>query len=256
MLKSMGFCLLCQTKKEARCLACDAATCGLCQQNGGKCPECHEVSVEVMTPRQDKQLRKRTRQQKAEAGVVNMHNLGRDFIQTVTGVRWKNTAKEDDRDRPAAEAIEFEAVIRQGAQEDRRTLIDDLLSKTDHELVRNLTTATPPLILRIPNSLFENFQPSFGDTEWWYRADGVTNVWTCPVCEEIKEQDPVAKTQKHICQTCARQRRRNLARRKAQMSQSYAWECGAERLTRDTSTSITRKRAGTSPLMCPCLKAS
>ena len=37
---------------------------------------------------------------------------------------------------------------------------------------------------------------------------GSTNVWTCHVCEEIKEQDPVAKTQKHICQTCARQRRR------------------------------------------------
>ena len=46
------------------------------------------------------------------------------------------------------------------------------------------------------------------------------------------------------------------ARRKAQMSQSYAWECGAERLTRDTSTSITRKPAGTSPLMCLCLETS
>jgi hypothetical protein len=62
-------------------------------------------------------------------------------------------------------------------------------------------------MLRIPNSLFGNFRPGFGDTEWWYRADGVTHVWTCPVCEEIKEKDEVAKTRKNICQTCARQGR-------------------------------------------------
>ena len=171
-----GRCLLCQTKKEAQCLVCNAATCGPCQQNGGQCPACQQVSVEVTTPKQGEQQGKETRQRRAEAGVVNMHNLGTDFIQTVIGVRWKDTARGDDRDRPAAEAIEFEAVIRQGAQEERRTLIDDLLSKTDHELARNLITATPPLMLRIPNSLFENFQPSFGDTEWWYRADDITYV--------------------------------------------------------------------------------
>ena len=212
-----GRCLLCQTKKEARCLVCNAATCGLCQQNGGQCPECHQVSVNIMTPKKGEQQGKETRQRKAGTGVVNMHNLGTEFIHSVIGVRWKNTTRGNDRNRPAVEAIEFEAVIRQGAQEERRTLIDDLLRKADHELPRNLIEAQPPLMLRIPNSLFEDFQtlfqPGFGDSEWWYRADRTAYVWTCPKCREIKEQDEVSWTWTDRCRACAPQKRRKNNRR-------------------------------------------
>ena len=193
-----GMCLKCQTRKEAQCHLCAAMTCGPCQQDGEKCPACHEVSVEVTTRRQDDRPRKRTQRQKAEAGVVNMHNLGRDFIQTVTGARWKDTERGENQGRPVVEAIEFEVVIRQGAQESRRTLIADLLRKNDHDLVRTLTEVTPPLILRIPSSLFENFPPQFEETEWRYRADISTNVWTCPVCEEIQDQDEVAEKRKNV----------------------------------------------------------
>ena len=100
-----------------------AMTCGPCQQDGEKCTACHEVSVEGTTRRQDDRPRKRKQRQKAEAGVVNMHNLGRDFIQSVTGARWKGTERGENQGRPVAEAIEFEAVIRQGTQESRRALI-------------------------------------------------------------------------------------------------------------------------------------
>ena len=197
-----GRCLKCQTRKEAQCHLCDAMTCGPCQQDGERCTACHEVSVEGTKRRQDDRPRKRTQRQKAETGVVNMHNLGRDFIQSVTGARWKGTARGENQGQPVAEAIEFEAVIRQGAQESRCTLIADLLKKNDHDLVRTLTELTPPLILRIPSSLFEDFQPQFEETEWWYRADISTNVWTCPVCEEIKDQDEVAGKRRKVCRSC------------------------------------------------------
>ena len=82
--------------------------------------------------------------------------------------------------------------------DERRTMIADLLSKTDYELARNLITATPPL--------------------------GTTHT---------PDQ-----------------------RKEVQTSQRYEWECSAEQLTRDTLTSIKRKRAGISPWMCLCLGSS
>ena len=180
-----------------------------------------------------------------------MHNLGTDFIHSVTGVRWKETARENDRDGPAEKAIEFEAVIRQGAQEKRRTLIEDLHNRLSCFAFQTAYLETSGRALEIQSGGTEQITlPMYGHALNVKKSKNRTKSQRPGQIDAVhvpsKRRTRITDDTTHIANR----------RKEAQTSQHYAWECSAEQLTRDTSTSITRKRAEISRWMCLSLGSS
>ena len=111
---------------------------------------------------------------------VNMHNLGRHFVERVLDVR--RTPTTDQSAGREGETLQFLAQVRgwQGVQAAARK--ERLLKLNDWSLGHHLTQAAGTDIFFIPQDHYSRAEPENGESGWWYRVREVAQCRQCMVC--------------------------------------------------------------------------
>ena len=179
-----GQCARCQAKNMARCTACSMLWCSWCEKHAQECKGCGESK--------DRELGGGKRQPKRAAGQRlgrNMHNMGKVFIEQVTGARRRIVADPDGT--PMDERVEFEARIRGWNKAERTSQLQALIGKSDDQLIEALTQVEGSVVLFIPQEMFQQVgdQAEFGDKGWWYVPVRGGQLVQCSGCRELRGMD-------------------------------------------------------------------
>lgn len=183
------------------------------------------------------QTGRKSRKLMGESRTVNVHNLGRHFVEQVLDVR--RTPVADQNAGREGETLQFLAQVRgwQGVQAEARK--EWLLGLNDWSLASQLTLAADKHIFCIPQEHYPRDQPENGEPGWWYRVERVATCRQCIVCDRRKVQAEFTcedwnKRGPIKCSQCKGEHQRLGRRRQSEKKRKYAqddsrWGCNGGR---------------------------
>ena len=180
-------CPHCQTRLMARCRQCMMRWCARCTPGGKRCEGCDDVLGGTTDEGIRNEAEEAIEWTKAKNGsrtdrtrVVNVHNLGRLFVDRVLDVRRTPTANQEVEKE--GEALQFLAEVRgwQGIEAAERK--KRLLRMSDVSLSIELGWAAGTDIFLIPKEHYPRNVPEDDDPGWWYLVKEITQCKLCVTC--------------------------------------------------------------------------
>ena len=180
-------CPHCQTLLMARCRQCMMRWCARCTPGGKRCEGCDDVLGGTTDEGIRNEAEEAIEWTKAKNGsrtdrtrVVNVHNLGRLFVDRVLDVRRTPTANQEVEKE--GEALQFLAEVRgwQGIEAAERK--KRLLRMSDVSLSIELGWAAGTDIFLIPKEHYPRNVPEDDDPGWWYLVKEITQCKLCVTC--------------------------------------------------------------------------
>ena len=180
-------CPHCQTKFTAKCRACTMKWCSRCTPTTRQCEGCDDEASDVIDEALGNEAEsaigwagRKSKKLTDGSRAVNMHNLGRQFVERVLDVR--RTPMTDHSAGREGETLEFLAQVRgwQGVQAAARK--EWLLKLNDWSLGHHLTQAAGTDIFLIPQEHYPQAEPENGESGWWYRVREIAQCRQCMAC--------------------------------------------------------------------------
>ena len=202
-------------------------TCGQCLIGNGECEVC-QTAGEVRPNTDDNShpageggRRKRAKIAQA-ADMVNMHELGKNFVERVIDVRQEKVSW--DTEAGTTGHLEFQCRIR-GWQKDTRALTrTSLLQLSNAGLRLHLVHSGRGIIFRLPTEMWPGSQTRYQTGGWWYVALEEVTFRECPQCSD-RVPEAGAKSSEgrrrgpRQCETCGTERA-GMSRRRPQTTRT------------------------------------
>jgi len=164
------------------CPGCQHGLCTVCNdiESRKQCPVCQTLFP--LMPSEDQHTRQR---QLPGARCLNLHNLGEQWIEEVTGVDFVPTSMEDC---PEGEHLRFKAHVRGWKTEARERRCQRLLGMTaEHQLRKALLEVQWKDIMLVPQAWYPAHTPKYETKGWWYAPAEEVLGRTCNTCKTFCE---------------------------------------------------------------------
>jgi hypothetical protein len=164
------------------CPGCQHGLCTVCNDIESRIqyPMCQKPFPQI--PSEDQHTRQR---QFPRTRCLNLHTLGEQWIEEVTGVDFIPKSMEDC---PEGEHLRFKAYVRGWKTEAREKRCQRLLGMTaEHHLRKALLDAEWKDILLVPQAWHPAHTPKYETEGWWYATAEEVLGRTCKTCKTFCE---------------------------------------------------------------------